>query len=335
MARADEVIAGTATPGTAMTGAALTGAPMTDLAYGAVATPGWRELLARDHHPRDGSFVFTVTDALQRSRGKPLLLLHGVGNSGAIFGPIMPALAALGPIAAPTLSPELLPVGDATDESRRADAVATLVDWLAELHPPPWNLVGHSMGGVLVGLILRTRPQVVSRAVLLNAPLPGVTRRIRNGDTLDRTGRALLAMKALARITALGRPRLPGILRGPELLVVRNALRGFVHDPGALDAEVVSRAILWSRTRDGVDFLRLARDLPHWEREPYTGRRVAIVLGETDPLVPMSDLDRVIERYPNADVFLVPECGHFVHLERGGATIDIISEHFTPRTSLR
>ena len=45
-----------------------------------------------------------------------------------------------------------------------------------------------------------------------------------------------------------------------------------------LDAEVIGRAILSSRTRDGVDFLRLSRTLPEWEAEPFTGRPVMIVL---------------------------------------------------------
>ena len=262
------------------------------------------------------------------------MLLHGVGNSGAIFGPVLPSITELadehrwGPVVAPTLSPTLL----AGDPGDRTDAVTLLVDFLAEVAPPPWRIVGHSMGGLLTGLILRTRPEAISHAVLVNAPLPGVTRRLKSGDTLDRTGRALIMLKALAQITAVGRPRLPGFLRGPELLVVRNALRGFVRDPGALDNEVIGRAILSSRTRDGVDFLRLSRELPEWEYEPFDARPVTIVLGEADPLIPVGDLDAVRASYPRATLHVLPTCGHFAHLERADLTVDAIAEAFSART---
>lgn len=313
---------------------------MIDSEYGTVLRPNWSELVVRDHHPRDGSRVYTVgglrlpgSDGRRATAGS-VVLLHGVGNSGAVWGPVLPSLTELasdlrlGPVVAPTLSPALLN-GDADD---RTDAVTLLVDFLCDVAAPPWRIIGHSMGGLLTGLILRTRPELVRQAVLVNSPLPGVTRRLKGRDTLDRTGRALLGLKALAQITAFGRPRLPGFLRGPELLVVRNALRGFVHDPGALDGEVIGRAILSSRTTDGVDFLRLARQLPEWEAEPFTARPVTIVLGDRDPLVPASDFDAVRSRYPDAFVHILPGCGHFAHLERPDSTLGAIREAVTRRS---
>jgi pimeloyl-ACP methyl ester carboxylesterase len=301
---------------------------MTENSYGAVLRPDWASEIVRELHPRDGSKVYTVDPAIAPLSDDPLMLLHGVGNSGAIYGPIMPSLAELGTVIAPTMSPELLS-GDPDD---REALIGTLVDWLAEVHPPPWRLVGHSMGGVLTGLIMRTRPEVVSSAVLLNSPLPGTVERLRKGDTLDRNGRALLAMKGLARITSLGRPRLPRFLLGTELAIVRTALRGFVHDPGALDGEVISRAILRSRTTDGIDFLRMARELPVWESEPYSGCPVEIVVGDDDPLVPMADHEALADSYPTATLRLAESCGHFVHIEQPHFTLDAIT-NFLEKTA--
>jgi pimeloyl-ACP methyl ester carboxylesterase len=314
---------------------------MIDDEYGTVLRADWAQQLTRDHHPRDGSRVYTVggltrvkPDRRRRPTGS-VVLLHGVGNSGMIWGPVLPSISemaasyGLGPVVAPTLSPALL-AGDPDD---RTDAVTLMVDFLRDVAPPPWRIVGHSMGGVLTGLILRTRPDVIRQAVLLNSPLPGVTRRLHGRDTLDRTGRALLSLKALAQVTAFGRPWLPGVLRGAELAVVRRALRGFVHDPGALDREVIGRAILSSRTTDGVDFLRLSRHLPEWESEPFTARPVSIVLGDRDPLVPMGDLDAVRARYPDAIVHILPRCGHFAQLELPASTVGAIAEAFTTRTA--
>lgn len=290
--------------------------------YGAVLTPDWPDLVVRDHHPHDGSWIYRTATA--RPDGPALLLLHGVGNDGGIWSPVMPALAERGPVVAPTVSARLL-----TDPGGgRAETIDAMLDHLAAVTPPPWRIVGHSMGGVLTGLILRYRPDLVTGAVLVNSPLPSVTRRIREGDSLDRTGRALLMLKALARVTSFGRPRLPKFLRGPELLAVRTGLNGFVVDPGALDDRVISRAVMSTRTTDGLDFIRLARELPETEFTTFTGVPVTIVLGRGDPLVPPSDFDTIQARYPDADVHVLERCSHFAQFEQPGRTVDLIGRAF-------
>ncbi len=305
-------------------GTVVEGAPVA--AYGEVVRSTWANETERHWHPVDGSRVFTVPDSVVRPPAKsiPLMLLHGVGNNGAIYAPLMPSLAELGPVFAPTMSPSLL-----APLEHRKETVGQLVDWLAELAPPPWRIVGHSMGGVLTGLVLRTHPEVVSSAILLNSPLPGTVHRIQSGDTLDRAGRALLALKTLARVSSFGRPRLPGLLRGAEMAVVRTALRGFMLDPGALDDEVISRAIISSRTSDGMDFLKLAELLPDWALDPYTDSPVEIIVGDADPLIESEDHDDVVAAYPEAVVHVAPECGHFVHLERPHFTLDRIQRFFS------
>ncbi len=292
-------------------------------AYGEVLSLDWADRLEQRAHPLDGSALWTSPATTGARHRQPLVLLHGVGNDGATFGPILPVLAEHRPVLAPHLNPELL-----TDSEDRAEAVAGLVEFLGAIAPPPWRLVGHSMGGVLTGLLLRARPDLVHGAVRLNTPLPGVSYRIRTGDTLDRTGRALLSLKALAQVTALGRPRLPGFLGGVEITVVRNALRGFVADPGALDADVIRGAVIEARTRDADRFMRLARHLPDWELEPFTEAPVHVIAGADDPLLPPPDLDRVARAYPAATMEIVPGVGHFAHLEVPRRTVDAIADAF-------
>ena len=289
--------------------------------YGVILDAEWWRAVVRSEHPADGSPVFTAEPSAAAPPGAVVLLLHGVGNDGSVFEPIMSSLTDLGTIVAPTLSPELLT--DVGDERNLMSA--KLVDWLSEVVPPPWRIVGHSMGGVMTGLILRTRPELVERAVLLNSPLPGVVQRIRGRDTVDRTGRALLFMKALAAVTRFGRPRLPRFLRAAEVAAVRVALRGFVHDPSRLDGRVLTRTILGSRTADGNRFLALAEDLPTWEAEPFEQVPVTVLLGDADPLIPADDVDDVVAMYPAADIDVVANCGHFAHLEWSRHTVDTIA----------
>jgi pimeloyl-ACP methyl ester carboxylesterase len=289
--------------------------------YGVVLDPDWSHAVVRSEHPADGSPVFTAAAAASAPPGAVVLLLHGVGNDGSVFEPIMSSLTGLGTVVAPTLSPDLLiDVGD-----ERTGMSAKLVDWLSQVVPPPWRIVGHSMGGVMTGLILRTRPELVERAVLLNSPLPGVVQRLRGRDTVDRTGRALIFMKALAAVTRFGRPRLPRFLRGAEVAAVRFALRGFVYDPGGFDGHVLTRTILGSRTADGNRFLALAEELPDWESEPFDRVPISIVLGDADPLIPPGDVAAVATMYPAADIDVVANCGHFVHLEWSRHAVDTIS----------
>jgi pimeloyl-ACP methyl ester carboxylesterase len=288
--------------------------------YGAVLTPDWPDRVVRDHHPLDGSWVYTTETA--EPDGATLLLLHGVGNDGGIWSPILPALAEGGPVVAPTVPATLL----IAEGGGRAETIDLMLDHLAAVAPPPWRLVGHSMGGVLAGLVLRYRPDLVTGAVLVNSPLPSVTRRIREGDSLDRTGRALLMLKVLAHVTALGRPRLPRVLRGPELLAVRTALNGFVVDPGALDGRVVSRSIMSTRTTDGRDFIELAREIPETEATPFDAVPVTIVLGKRDPLVPESDFPGVQARYPAATIHVLDPCSHFAQFEQPARTVEIITD---------
>lgn len=288
--------------------------------YGAVLVPDWPERVVRDHHPHDGSWVYT-TDT-PRPDGPALLLLHGVGNDGGIWSPVMPTLAERGPVIAPTVPASLL----RAPEGGRAETIDAMLDHLAAIAPPPWRLVGHSMGGVLIGLILRYRPDLVAAAVLVNSPLPSVTRRIQEGDSLDRTGRALLMLKTLSRLTSFGRPRLPKVFRVPELLVVRTALNGFVIDPGALDTRVISRAIMSTRTSDGFDFIALARELPETDSMPFDEVPVSIVLGRDDPLVPESDFETVQARYPAAKIHVLERCSHFAQFEQPAQTVQIIDD---------
>lgn len=289
-------------------------------AYGELLTPDWHQRVVRDHHPHDASWVYSA--ATDEPSGPTLLLLHGVGNDGGMWSPVIPALAAGGPVFAPTVAAGLLTDAD----GGRAPSIDGLIDHLAAVTPPPWRIVGHSMGGVLTGIILRYHPDLVDAAVLVNSPLPSVTRRIQTGDSLDRTGRALLMLKTLAQVTRFGRPRLPRALRAAELVAVRTALRGFVVDPGAFDDRVVSRAIMSTRTRDGMDFIRLARELPELAPTPFEGVPVTIVLGRDDPLVPMSDLDEVRELYPSARLEVIDHCSHFAHLEQPARTVELIDE---------
>ncbi|MFI7339742.1 alpha/beta fold hydrolase [Streptomyces sp. NPDC050085] len=102
--------------------------------------------------------------------GRPLVLLHALGESADDWADIAPALAADRRVLAPDLrghgrSPW---PGDYALESMAAD-VAGLMDDLALDRA---DVVGHSMGGVVAHLLAQEHPGRVARLVLEDVPVP-------------------------------------------------------------------------------------------------------------------------------------------------------------------
>jgi pimeloyl-ACP methyl ester carboxylesterase len=88
---------------------------------------------------------------------------------------------------------------------------------------------------------------------------------------------------------------------------------------------VLAWTILGSRTADGDVFLRLAEGLPEWEAEPFDAVPISVTLGDVDPLVPIDDVDAIVDMYPGATVHVLANCGHFAHLEWSRLTADTIT----------
>jgi pimeloyl-ACP methyl ester carboxylesterase len=106
-----------------------------------------------------------------------VVCLHGLGGSALNFGIIAPLLAAERRV----LLPDLLGHGRSGSPTPAAGAVEaqlSMVDdvIVREVAGRPVVLVGHSMGGILAQLHALRAPHQVSRLVLLDPPVPNVTR---------------------------------------------------------------------------------------------------------------------------------------------------------------
>jgi pimeloyl-ACP methyl ester carboxylesterase len=76
--------------------------------------------------------------------------------------------------------------------------------------------------------------------------------------------------------------------------------------------------------------MRLAEGLPAWEAEPFADVPVSIVLGDADPLIPVVDVDSIVDSYTSAPIHVLANCGHFSHLEWPRLTVDAITACFAP-----
>lgn len=101
--------------------------------------------------------------------GTPVLLLHGVPETGASWHRIAPALAATRRV----IVPDLPGLGESASLPENAAAdVAAVLDAACEglVGGGPIDVVGHDLGGLAAAALAGIRPERVRRLVLVSAP---------------------------------------------------------------------------------------------------------------------------------------------------------------------
>jgi pimeloyl-ACP methyl ester carboxylesterase len=136
-----------------------------------------------------------ITQCTVAGSGPPLVLVHGVASSAAVWA------RNLGPLAEHHRVYQL-DLFAAPSRAFALDASAdALGEWVANLPDGPAVLVGHSMGGYLAARVAATHPRAVSRLVLVDAAaVPSrlslaarALRVVRAGRRDDAATRALVA----------------------------------------------------------------------------------------------------------------------------------------------
>jgi 3-oxoadipate enol-lactonase len=105
---------------------------------------------------------------LERGRGEPLLLIHGLGSSGADWALQVPALEGAFRIIVPDLpgSGHSAPPRGGCSIENLAESIWALCDHLGAEHI---NIVGFSMGGAVGLEMALARPQAVRRLAMINS----------------------------------------------------------------------------------------------------------------------------------------------------------------------
>ena len=101
----------------------------------------------------------------ESGQGPPLVLLHGVGASRAVWRLVTPALAEDRHV----IAPDLPGFGESAPAANGFDldtAAAALADPLAERAGGPFDLLGNSLGGAVAFRLAIARPDLVRRLVL-------------------------------------------------------------------------------------------------------------------------------------------------------------------------
>jgi pimeloyl-ACP methyl ester carboxylesterase len=240
----------------------------------------------------------------EQGSGPPLVLLHGLATSGVIWTPVIDELARTRRV----LSVDLpgfgrsAPVGDDFDLERVSARIARGL--AARGVRGPYDLVGHSLGGLVATALAAARPRSVARLVLVApaglAELPPIAVAV-----LARAAEPVLA--ARRRLAPLA-----------DLPVARRALLSFAAADGArippsqarlmveasADARRTGEAL---QTVGETDLLTLLARV----RGP-----VGAIWGDADRTIPAGHARRLAAARPDVRIEMIAGGGHVVMAEQ-------------------
>jgi len=223
--------------------------------------------------------------------GTPLLLIHGLGVSGALFQPLIPVLAARYQVIVPDLRghghSRRLP-GPAGAERLAAD-IENLLDLLGIAS---CFALGYASGGVVVQQLAHDHPARLRGMALVCAYA-------RSAATIREQIESRLRPELFRLIGAGGMGRLAAHTGCP---------RGAPADTYTFVRDVVA-------TNDGRRIAPIARSLLAFDSRPWLGEITCpalVVAGETDATTPPHHARELAGCIPNAELRMIPRAGHWL-----------------------
>lgn len=268
----------------------------------------------------DTRFLVRETGAGQ---GTPVLLLHGVPETSSVWREVQPALA----VGRRVLAADLPGLGGSSyagpfDMASVTRQVAALIE--SEAPGERVDVVGHDWGGVVALHLAGTRPDLVRRLAVANAPHGQVN-----------------PLRA-AHIPLFALPLLPELVfRLGGARVVDLMLKAAWRSPARLDpdarAEYVAAYTEPGRVRAMLGYYRAAArpvaaalahvGPPPAAPPPVTADRVLVVWGAADPVLPIGLGESVVSAIgPQCVMVTVPEAGHFVIEEAAQTVISVLRD---------
>lgn len=264
--------------------------------------------------------------------GTPLLLLHGVGSSIDSWGDVPQRLAADGRT---VVAVDLLGHGGSSAGNgdfslgSHASAVRDLLDHLG--HDGPLHVVGHSLGGGVALQFAYQFPDRIASLTLVSsgglgpdvgAPLRAAS--LPGSELVLRAASSERVVRSMRRTgSALARVGVRPTLLSERAVAKLDALR----DERRLDGFLAT-----VRSVVGPDGQRVsALDKMHG----LDPRRVLIIWGDRDPMLPMAHGAHAHELLPGSRFVVVPGAGHHPHTDAPGLVVREILVHTDDRVLAR
>ncbi|MFC4507250.1 MULTISPECIES: alpha/beta fold hydrolase [Streptomyces] len=259
--------------------------------------------------------------------GPALVLIHGIGDSSATWGRLIPDLARTHTVVAPDL------LGHGASDKPRADySVAAYAngvrDLLTTLGIESATLVGHSLGGGVAMQFAYQFPERTERLILVSAG--GVGREVNPALRLVSLPGAHLALSAL---------RLPGMRLQVGLVVSLMKLLDTDLGQDAPDLLNLVDALPDETSRNA--FIRTLRAVVDWRGQVVTmldrcyltaGMPTMLLWGDRDSVVPVRHAYGAHEAMPGSRLEIFEGAGHFP-FHSDPARFRSLVEEFTSTTA--
>ena len=229
--------------------------------------------------------------------GKPVILLHGLFGSGDNLGSLAKAISESFRVYSLDLRNHgRSPHTDRMDYPAMAEDVAEFMD---DQSIPSAHLLGHSMGGKTAMQLALDEPQRVRKLVV--ADIAPVEYGPRHEDIM-------------AGLTAVNTSSIQSRRQADEMLaehVADSGVRGFLLKSLARQADG-SYSLLMNLSAIEANYSKLG-EANHGT--PFNGDTLFIKGGESDYILP-EHADAVMARFPNAQLRVLPDTGHWLHAEK-------------------
>lgn len=251
-----------------------------------------------------------IGQVLTGGEGPPVVLLHGDGDSPAVWQRVFPALVREHRVFAPGL-----PGHSDTDKPRIDYSREYLTEFMSRfldaLELDRCVLVGNSLGGQTALRLALAEPERFPALVLLDSsglgwevnPSLAIETLPFAGELAAAFARAPFggALRQMSRVSELfwRYDRAPA-----SWLAEQSRLAAL---PGFLDAAIAAkRAVIgpWGQREVLLDQL-------HRLMMP-----TLVAWGANDAVVPVVHAHRAVDRLPNGELAVIPDCGHMAHVER-------------------
>ncbi len=250
------------------------------------------------------------TAYFERGTGRPVVFIHGVGMNAEAWEPQMDFFAADRRVIALDM-PGHGETPPLPGPAKLDDYVAWAAAAIEDLDAAPCDLVGHSMGGLVVTGLALARPDLVSRVAALNA-------------VYDRKDAARAAVQArAAEIAASGDA---GDVEAP-------LRRWFGTSPEPEHRALVERVRGWLETVPPAGYATAyqvfaASDRAHVGRLPELACPALFLTGELDPNSTPAMSEAMAAAAPQGRALVMPGERHMLNLTAPAETNRILAEHF-------
>ena len=228
--------------------------------------------------------------------GPPLILVHGAADDGRIWRPQLARLQAEFTVVAWD-EPGAGRSSDLPEDFGLADYARCLAALIEAVVAGPAHVAGLSWGGTVALELYRHRPELCTSLVLADT-YAGWKGSLSGEEVRDRVDGA---RRMLAAPAAEFDPTLPGL---------------FAHEPPAEFLPVLEAMAAAVRPNSLRTALALMAEADHRDVLPRIAVPTLLIWGELDVRSPLPVARQFQRAIPNAELVVIPDAGHFSHLEQ-------------------